>query len=240
MYEARIYRDWAATAGLVSFTAAERETDLMIRAHRNLTNQAQQLIRACRREIEAEIARRPEFMSSLAPLPKPSLAGKVVAQMYEAAREWQVGPMAAVAGAVAAFVGEGLILSSPEVIVENGGDIWLKMNRPIEVGLYAGADSPFSGVIRLRIDSKGAAMGVCTSSGTVGHSLSFGKADAVVCVAEDAAMADAAATALCNKTQSPADIQPLLEAEQKAGRLKALVICFGRKIGAFGDVEIIR
>src|SRR5690606_22056825 len=112
-----------------------------------------------------------------------------------------------------------LLDQSPEVIVENGGDIYLRMDRPVEIGLYAGADSPFSGTLRLRVDPRGAGLGVCCSSGTVGHSLSFGKADAVVTVAADAALADAAATSLCNRIQTTDDIASILDAEKSRGLL---------------------
>ena len=78
-----------------------------------------------------------------------------------------------------------MYLRSPEVIVENGGDVFLKSSGPLDLGLYAGENSPFSGEIKLRIDPSGAGIGICTSSGTVCHSLSMGKADAVTAVARE-------------------------------------------------------
>ena len=240
MFEARTYRDWVAKSGLVSFQALVRETDLQIRAHRDLRHHAEKLVVQARGQIEREIARRPEFATSLSPLPLAPSPEPVVRWMLEAGRAYDVGPMAAVAGAVARHVGEGLLDRSPEVIVENGGDIYLRMDRPVEIGLYAGADSPFSGTLRLRVDPRGAGLGVCCSSGTVGHSLSFGKADAVVTVAADAALADAAATSLCNRVQTPDDIAKLLDAEKSRGLLKALLITMGGRLGVFGEIEIVK
>jgi hypothetical protein len=239
MYEVRFYRDWVSKSGLVSFQAAVRESDLMIRARRDLRGKAEARLVEARAQIEAEIARRPEFAASLSPLPMPPSPGPVVRWMIEASRAFGVGPMAAVAGAVARFVGEGLLPDSPEVIVENGGDLFLKMDRPVEMGLYAGEGSPFSRELKLRVDPAGKPLGVCTSSGTVGHSLSFGKADAVVAVAEDAALADAAATAICNRIQSAEDVETALQDEQKRGLLRALLIVIGKRMGAFGEIEMV-
>jgi len=168
----------------------------------------------------------------------PASPGPVVRAMIAAGRAYEVGPMAAVAGAVAQAVGEGLLRWSPEVIVENGGDVFLKMDRAVELGLYAGADSPFSGTIRLRVETEGEALGVCTSSGTVGHSLSFGRADAVTAVAGDAALADAAATAIANRVESADDVERVLKEERERGLLKGLLVVIGKRIGAFGAVAL--
>ena len=239
-YEIRFYRDWVKKAGLVSFEAMRRESDLMVRARRDLRRQAEYLLERCRGDIEAQIARQPEFAESLAPLPMPASPRPIVRTMTDAARAYDVGPMAAVAGAVAQFVGKGLLRWSSEVIVENGGDVFMKMDRPVEIGLYAGADSPFSGELRLGLDPSGRPLGVCTSSGTVGHSLSFGRADAVVAVAEDAALADAAATAIANRIASAGDVEKTLEEEKERGLLEGLLVAVGGRIGAYGQIELVR
>ncbi len=240
MYEARAYRDWVSASGLVSFQVAIRESDLLIRARRDLRHQAEDLLRDVRADIEEEIRRGPEFLESLSPLPLRPGVPPVIDLMLRAAKAYDVGPMAAVAGAVAQLVGEGLLRWTPEVIIENGGDIWMKMDRPVEMGLYSGENSPFTGALRLRVDPAGKPLGVCTSSGTVGHSLSFGKADAVVIVADDAALADAAATAVCNRIQGPNDIEKLLAQEQQRGTLKGLLITLAGRMGAYGEIEILQ
>jgi len=239
-YQPRFYRDWVEKTGLVSFDVVRRESDLMVRARRDLRRQAEDLLERARAEIEEEIGRRPEFAEGLSPLPKPTDAKPIVAAMYDASRAYDVGPMAAVAGAVARFVGEGLLRWSPEVIVENGGDIYMRMDRPVDIGLYAGADSPFTGDLRLRVSPAGGRLGVCTSSGTVGRSASFGAADAVVTVADDAALADAAATEIGNRIGSIDDVQAALAEEKDRGALKGLAIVVGKRIGAYGDIELRR
>jgi len=120
MYEVRSYREWVAKSGLVSFGAAIRESDLMIRAQRDLRQQALHILQRVRKDIEDQIRRQPLFLESLSPLPMPLRVKPVVRAMIEATAPWNVGPMAAVAGAIAQFVGEGLLRWTPEVIVENG------------------------------------------------------------------------------------------------------------------------
>jgi ApbE superfamily uncharacterized protein (UPF0280 family) len=123
------------------------------------------------------------------------------------------------------------------VIVENGGDIFLKIASKRIVGIYAG-DSPLTGKVGLEINPKDTPLGVCTSSGTVGHSLSFGKADAVVITADSAALADAAATAVCNRVKQPEDINSAIELGRRIPGLKGIVIIMGSSIGAWGDVKL--
>jgi len=159
--------------------------------------------------------------------------------MVEAARACGVGPMAAVAGAVAEAVGRALLAENQQVIVENGGDIFLQTKTPRVAAIYAGA-SPLSGKVGVRISRVGQPLGVCTSSGTVGHSLSFGKADAAIVLAESAALADAAATALGNRVQTADDIDPaLVWLRGIEGALGGAVVV-GDKLGAWGEVELVR
>jgi ApbE superfamily uncharacterized protein (UPF0280 family) len=134
-------------------------------------------------------------------------------------------------------VGRQLAPLSPEVIVENGGDIFLAIEQPATVALFAGR-SPLSHRVGLKLDPSLSPLGVCTSSASVGHSLSLGRADAACVLAPSAALADAAATALGNRVQGPDTIPPALEwAAALPGILGALVIV-GAKLGAWGGVEL--
>ena len=216
-----------------------RQTDLQIRAHKNLTAEATRAVLRARSDLERYIERVPEFADSFSPLPLDPRAPIIVQTMLQAGVDYAVGPMAAVAGAVAERVGWELLRVSTDVIVENGGDIFLKMSRPVQLGLYAGEQSPFTRRIVLKLDCAGQARGICTSSGTVGPSVSLGKADAVVTVAESAALADAAATAIANRIQTPDDIERALETERTKGNLLGCVVVMGDHLGAYGDVEIV-
>jgi ApbE superfamily uncharacterized protein (UPF0280 family) len=236
-YQPRIYRHWIEGKDLVSFNVKVQETDLYIRASSNLQRKAQRLIAKYRQQLEQYIEKNPEFRTSLKPLPIPTNAPQIIQDMLNASKKASVGPMAAVAGAVAEYVGEELLEFSPEVIVENGGDIFLKIIRKRIVGIYAG-DSPLTGKLGLEINPMDTPLGICTSSGTVGHSLSYGKADAALVVARSATLADAAATAICNQVKTPDDISNAIEFGLKITGLKGIVIIIGNAIGVWGDVKL--
>ena len=144
-----------------------------------------------------------------------------------------MGPMAAVAGAISEFVGKGLLNFSSEVIVENGGDIFMQSQSDRIAGIYAG-DSPLSQKIGLKIPAEDTPMGICTSSGKIGHSLSFGKADAVVILSKDTALADAAATAVGNIVISAGDIQKGINFAKMIEGVLGVVVIVEDKLGAWG------
>lgn len=235
----RFYRfDHQRKHGWVSFQARYRETDLWIRARRDLKNEALESVLSVRRQIELYIGEHPSFLTALGPMSEDPLAPPIVRRMLEAARTVEVGPMASVAGAIAQAVAEDLKSWSPEIIVENGGDCYLDLEEPVRVGVFAGPGSPFTGRLGLRFGAERFPIAICTSSGTVGHSLSLGKADAVTVIAKDAALADAAATALGNRVQRGTDVQNCLDHAKAIPGLEAVVIVIGRHLGAFGDVEL--
>jgi ApbE superfamily uncharacterized protein (UPF0280 family) len=237
MYEPRTYRHWIEGKDLVPFSVTVKETDLYIRATANLQRKAHQLVLKYRYQIEGYIKRNPSFLTSLKPLPTPKFAPDIVKQMSEAARMAGVGPMASVAGAVAENVGKELLAFSPEIIVENGGDIYLKSLLKRTIGIFAG-ESPLTGKIGLEISAHDTPLGICTSSGTVGHSLSYGKADAVVALSPSATLADAAATAIGNRVSKAGDIDSAIEFGKSISGLKGIVIIKGDKIGAWGEVKL--
>jgi len=239
MYEPRTYRHWVKDKDLISFNVVVKETDLYIRASRNLERKALKLVLKYRDALERYIGRHPAFSTSFNPLPIGNDAPRIVKLMTESARKVGVGPMASVAGAIAEFVGTDLLAFSPEIIVENGGDIYLKSLKKRRIGIYAGK-SPLSGKISLVISGGDTPLGVCTSSGTVGHSLSYGKADAVVVLSQSATLADAAATAIGNLIAQPGDIPKGIEFAQGVDGLKGLLIIIGDRMGLWGDVKICR
>ena len=123
-------------------------------------------------------------------------------------------------------------------MVENGGDVYIKMSSSVTVGIFAGK-SPLSLRVGLRLKTDLKPQAVCTSSGSIGHSLSFGKADAVCVVADSCANADAAATAIGNLIKSPADIESAIKAGRNMGELIGIVVILGEKMGMWGDLEVV-
>lgn len=237
MYQPRTYRHWVKDKGLVAFNVTVKETDLYIRARSDLKSKAHQLVVKYRRMLEEYIERHPSFITSLEPVAVASDAPPLVTEMAEAAQKAGVGPMAAVAGAIAEAVGSELAVLSPEVIVENGGDIYIKSSGKRLIGIYAGK-SPLTGRVGLEIEGKDTPLGICTSSGTVGHSLSFGQADAVIVLAQSTALADAAATAIGNRILKPEDIPGGIEFARSIGGLKGVVIIQGEQVGVWGEVKL--
>ena len=144
MYQPRTYRHWVKDKGLVGFNIVVKETDLYIRAVTDLERKARRLVLKYRRILESYIERHPAFLTSLEPLAVGEDAPRIATEMAAAARKAGVGPMAAVAGAIAEVVGSQLLESSPEVIVENGGDIYLRSLNKRLIGIYAG-ESPLTG-----------------------------------------------------------------------------------------------
>ena len=237
-YEPRTYRTRMARPGLVGFQVVVKETDLWVLAVRDLSREVREVVLQERRQLEAYIAAHPEFLPTLTPWPEDPFAPPVVRQMVDAARVAGVGPMAAVAGAIAARVGQALESLSDEIIVENGGDIYLKVASPATVALFAGK-SPLSQRVGLKIDPELSPLGVCTSSGTVGHSLSFGRADAACILAPSAALADAVASGLGNRVQNAGDIAAALKWAAQVPEILGAVVIVGDKLGAWGRVELV-
>jgi ApbE superfamily uncharacterized protein (UPF0280 family) len=239
MYQPRTYRHWVKDKDLVSFNVTVKETDLYIRAVTNLRRKALKLVLKYRGMLERYIERHPSFLTSLEPVEIGDDAPHMVTEMAESAKKVGVGPMAAVAGAIAEFVGSQLLESSPEIIVENGGDIYLRSLGKRLIGIYAGK-SPLTGKIGLEINGQDTPMGICTSSGTVGHSLSYGKADAVIVLAKSTTLADAAATAIGNLIVQPEDIPSGIEFARGIDGLGGVIIIQGDKMGLWGEVKIQR
>ncbi|MGD0856467.1 MAG: UPF0280 family protein [Dehalococcoidia bacterium] len=238
-YEPRTYRHLIKDTDLVSFRVVVKETDLYVRARRDLSREALAAIQKYRNPLEEYIRSHPLFMHSLEPLEVDQQAPQVVKMMAGSARAADVGPMAAVAGAMAELVGRNLLEYSDEVIVENGGDIFIKTTRKRLVGIYAG-NSPFSGKLAIEIEPEKTPMGICTSSGTVGPSLSLGLADAAIVLSSSAAFADAAATAVGNLVKLPDDIPAALEHGQVISGVIGVLLIAGEHMGVWGDIKLVR
>ena len=238
---ARFYRQQHRSEGLVACEVRVQETDLHIMASRPVEEEARELVLTCRSQLERYITRYPDFVSSLVPMAEDSLAPAMVKEMLAAGRAAQVGPMAAVAGAVASFVGQGLLQLQgvDEVVVENGGDIFVCRRRECISAIYAG-DSPLSNKVGLKIAPGQMPLGVCTSSGTIGHSLSLGQADSVTVLARNTALADAVATRLGNGLADKADINTALALGQSIAGVQGVLIIVDDQLGAWGQLELLQ
>jgi ApbE superfamily uncharacterized protein (UPF0280 family) len=239
VYEKRTYRNLVKTDDLIKFEVIVKETDLLVRSEKDLSRETRESVLKYRHQLETYIAMNPEFQKSLIPLKDDPGVPEIIQEMIRTSQLAQVGPMAAVAGAMAESVSKDLLKFSKEVIVENGGDIYLVTSRERIIGVYAG-HSPLSLKIGIIIEPEETPIGVCTSSGTVGHSLSFGKADAVCILSKSAALADAAATAVGNLVRDKTDIQSGLERGREIEGVSGTLIMVGEKMGVWGNIKLTR
>lgn len=214
------------------------ETDLWLESSHDCREKAEKIIRDLRRRLKSYIHRYPAFLTTLKPWPDDPGAPELVKKMITASRKAGVGPMAAVAGALAEMLGMSLLATGVnEFFIENGGDLFFTRQKPRTIAVYAGR-SPFSWKVGLRVPA-GEPLSICTSSGTVGPSLSMGKADAAVVVSPDAALADAVATAAGNQVQKSSDLAKTAEnVASIPGIVGVLLIC-DSKLAAWGEIELV-
>lgn len=161
-----------------------------------------------RRSMDAYLLMDPAYKAALTPYDAGLEAPDILKEMSRISHKTGIGPMSAVAGAVAKRVAE--FLGIKEVIVENGGDIYAQAASDMDISVFAG-QSPLSEKIGLHIPAEDFPLGICTSSGTVGPSLSLGRADAVMIVCKDVLLADSYATAMANRIKTVSDLQPVID-----------------------------
>lgn len=235
-YEPRFYRESAESGDLVRFRVVVSETDLMIHAEDDLSWQAKAVVHSLRGELESYIATHPRFAESFVPVEVEESAPEIVREMAHAARVAGVGPMAAVAGAFAEAVARHLSQWSAEVIVENGGDVFVMGTRERTVALWTGQPTQTLG---LRLSSRQLPCAVATSSGTIGPSVSLGRADAATVVARSGSLADAAASVVGNRVHAPDDIEAALSAGRGVEGVEAVIVSIDGHTGAWGAVEFV-
>jgi ApbE superfamily uncharacterized protein (UPF0280 family) len=239
LYIKRSYRNKVLDTGLLNYEVKIKESDLFISTNGDFSKQAKVVLENTRTIIENHISKQPEFKDSLKPLGTNEEFPPLINQMIKAGQKANVGPMAAIAGAVSQEVGRDLLQYSDEVIVENGGDIFIKIKQERKIAIFAG-ESSLNMKVGLILKPQKEPLGICTSSGTVGHSLSHGNADAVVCVSDNAVLSDAYATAIGNMIINQDDIETGLKYADTQKELSGCVIIVKDKIGAIGNIELCK
>ncbi|MFO7951295.1 MAG: UPF0280 family protein [Bacillota bacterium] len=242
MNSKRVYRQDSQGLRLSSFSVKIKETDLWIAVESGAYSEelpvlVEHFIWKLRRQLEDYLAENSHLVSSLEPSLLNNDAPEIARLMILQSNKAGVGFMASVAGAFAESAGCFLLDYSREVVVENGGDIFIKVDQPVTVGIYAG-NSSLSGKLALRVLPEKTPLGVCTSSGTVGPSLSMGKADAVVVLSPSVPLADAVATAMGNMINSDHDFDKALEFARNLERITGALLIYRDKIAAWGDLEL--
>ncbi len=181
------------------------------------TIKGQQIAREIYAEVEKFTTNHPIFRDSFEPTnfaEKESSVPRVAQIMEDVTKPFGIGPMAAVAGAIADLIFERLLSLHPRMLlVEDGGELVVQSTEPVTVGLYSGF-AALGGKVGFEIEIGDTPLGIATSSATVSHAISLGQADAATIFAKNAAVADAAATFFCNKVTGndiPQSIQRALD-----------------------------
>ena len=244
IFGSRTYRSSFSKERFESFTITYKDSDLWVGIDplsykKEMADFALDKLKRIRDELEAYVAKDSFFKKSLKPCSVMEDTPEMAKKMAVVAEKSGVGPMAAVAGIFSETIGKELLenFSINELVIENGGDIFLKIETPLVMSIFAG-ESPLSGVVGLEIEPEKTPCGVCTSAGTVGPSRSFGKADAVMIVCKETALADAFATGFGNLIKKPGDIEKVLKRTEAHEEIIAAVMICEDQIGIRGKFEM--
>jgi uncharacterized protein len=244
MFEPRWYRRMMEGERFTSFQVTHFETDLWIGVdpysfHNSMPEFVLNTIKDIRIALEHYILQYPAFRHSLTPLPYDPKAPSYANSMITATRKSGTGPFSAVAGMFAQEIGKALIETYRvnEVIVENGGDLFIYVKNDLEVAIYAG-NSPLSNKIAVVIPASESPVGLCTSSATVGPSLSLGNTDATMIACSDAALADAFATRFGNEVKTAGDINNALTLSEQFPEISSILIIMDDRFGIKGKYAI--
>ncbi len=243
-YQPRTYRADMQTNRFRYFTVAIEETDLRVGVgcnewNENIPNRIHEMVLALRQILKNWIVGQPEFLLTHHPISVSSNAPHLVQLMVESTKNANVGPMAAVAGTFSKLIGEQISeeFHLSNLIIENGGDIWLHSSEPVVVRIDAG-NSALSGIVGIELQASQTPCGICTSSGTTGHSFSYGKADAVSVVSSSASLADAWATALCNQVQTSNDLINVVHLQSLPSEIQGVVAILNESVAASGNITL--
>ena len=188
-----------------------------------------------RRQMDAYLLMDPAYKAALTPYDAGLEAPEILKEMSRISHRTGIGPMSAVAGAVAKHVAD--YIGANEVIVENGGDIYANVASDMDISVFAG-QSPLSEKVGLHIPAADFPLGICTSSGTVGPSLSLGRADAMMIVCKDVLLADSYATSFANRIQSANDLQPVIDRISNTPEILGALAVKDDRLAVCGEFEL--
>ncbi len=237
-YEERYYRTYIEAEKTSSFNITIYESDLQIYTDGQLQVALEEELKMIRKTIETYVIACPEFIKSLVPISIKKNDPVIIKHMKEASKKLSVGPMATVAGAVSHYLGEKFYDGTNELIIENGGDLFVYSKEHKTILLHGGPNATVKN-LSIKIDKSLLPIGVCTSSGKVGHSLSFGNCDAVTVLSKDTLVADAAATALGNLLKDKKDINSVLQYSKTFKEISGVIAIVDDQMGAWGAFEFI-
>ena len=235
MYEERFYRH---LKGAFAQEVAYYESDLYIISDNSIDNgHVRRILMKYYNQIREYIRVNPEFLNSLSPLALDDTAPPIIKDMLRVSLLSGIGPFSSVAGAIAYYVGREILETSKEVIVENGGDIFLKIEEDKSIGIYLGK-SFRPDFLAIKVRKRNYPFGICSSSSKIGHSLNFGKADLLTVLAKDTILADSLATAYSNRIQRRKDIGKVLKDARDNRLVEAVIVAFSGELFFWGDIKL--
>lgn len=193
-----------------------------------------------RQEVEAFIQEFPDFKMTHSPFPIRKNDPVLIQEMCKASELMQIGPMSTIAGVMAEAALQAMLdAGAQEAVVDNGGDVVFLIQEKIHVGIFAGTSKVKN--LAFLLDPQERPLAICTSSGTVGHSYSYGKADAAIVISHDIALADAAATALGNQIKSVEDLENCFRIFETLSSIQGALVIYKDRIAMWGHLpEIVK
>jgi ApbE superfamily uncharacterized protein (UPF0280 family) len=194
-----------------------------------------------RKVLEAYIRRHPAFQKALVPIELLEEAPEIAVRMARAATVTGLGPMASVAGTLAQVgVEAAKTAGCEEAIVENGGDMYIMSPTPVTIGIFAGHNS-IGAQLAFHLLPEDLPLSICSSSSKMGHSLSFGDCELATVVAREAALADSAATLVCNRISVEADVEQVLDEVGQIEGIRGILVVKNNKVGLWGKLpQLVR
>lgn len=197
-----------------------------------------------RTDLKDHIFRNNEFSLAIEPLNvSDDDLSDIVFKMYESSIHADVGPMACVAGTISELSLDYLIeRGSKYSIVENGGDIAIVNDRKVLCGIYSN-NEVLGNSIAFEIKKRKKPLGICTSSGKIGHSISFGDADSVTVIGKSPSLCDGLATRIANSVNGESSQDKVASGLECGDEYReffdgALIIC-GENVGTIGKLPKI-
>jgi len=231
------YRILVDPKGKFSWKVKYKYSDLFIVSNQDISLKILPVLFDFYRIIEKFIESHPSFAKTFNPYTLSNDFPSIIKKMCTDSAVFNVGPMASVAGAVCEYLAGELSKNNPYLAIENGGDIYIKSSKDITAGLFV-KNKYFKDNLKIKIKKKILPCGIAASSGTLGHSLSLGKADLAAVVCRSAILADSAATAACNMVKTKNDIEKVINHFKDFKEIEGLVLIKDDKIGLYGNIEL--
>ncbi|MCM8774411.1 MAG: UPF0280 family protein [Candidatus Omnitrophica bacterium] len=238
MYEERFYRYYYSKKEY-NLDISYKESDLYIVSDKPLEeNITLKILVKYYNQIKEYIKKNPYFLTSLSPLPVDEQASPIIKDMLLAGKIAGVGPFASVAGAMSFYVGKELLNFCNQIIIENGGDVFLKIDTDRNIGVYLG-DNFNPKNLTIKVSKRHTPFGICSSSAKIGHSLNFGCVDLLTVISKDVIVADALATAYSNEIKREKDVKKILNQARQNPYVDGIIVAISGKLFLWGDIELI-